>query len=192
MNDITNGAVCYQRLIHTKYILTIGRKQVARTLELRFEKSELVHLMGIQHLTDIERFYKNSDAFFDMAINDAYDWTKLFQSAYFSTIERRLKAIAHLDEFLEADNLVFRYLKSFHGYSRIDADILLLGSVRGTECYLFLKKDTNEPDLFHPCSFFPRTRVDFTANQTRWTLLKKERIEIDTGTSKVLLDRMKK
>ena len=52
MNNIYDCIASFQSLLNTEYHLILGRKGVAETLRIRFEKRDCYHLMGLQYLTD--------------------------------------------------------------------------------------------------------------------------------------------
>lgn len=57
---------------------------------------------------------------------------------FFKQMEPRLKPLAHLEEFLDSNEIVFRYNSKVHAFSAIQADHLLQKQFRGTPVYLFL------------------------------------------------------
>ena len=62
------------------------------------------------------------------------------RSVFFKQMEPRLKPLAHLEEFLDSNEIVFRYNSKVHAFSAIQADYLLQNSFEGTPVYLFLAR----------------------------------------------------
>ena len=55
-------------------------------------------------------------------------------------------------------------------------------------CFLEKSKDTNDEEYFAK-SFFPMDRIDYAKYQTKYTLLYKEKVNVQTGESIVLFCR---
>ena len=111
------------------------------------------------------------------------------QSAFFSQMEARLKPLAHLEEFLDSNEIIFRYNSKIHTFSLIQADYLLENEFEGNTVYLFLTQRMNENTQV--CrTFFPKAEKNYAERQPRYTLLKKEKINLQTGEAIVQYDRL--
>ena len=66
---------------------------------------------------------------------------------------------------------------------------MLENKYNGNPVYLFIAKRDHADS--HVCrSFFPKEEKDYTLGQTKYTLLKKEKIDLRTDTSIVQFDRL--
>lgn len=102
----------------------------------------------------------------------------------------RLETFQFIEDLLDGDQLVFRFNKKVLPYSAIDGDFLLkMGDgIALNISFLFIDKE-NCGNYF--CrSFFPMERTDYTKNQMQYTLLKKEKINLNTGETIVQYDRL--
>ena len=91
---------------------------------------------------------------------------------------------------LDGDQLVFRFNKKVLPYSAIDGDFLLkMGDgIALNISFLFIDKE--DCGNYFCRSFFPMERTDYTKNQMQYTLLKKEKINLNTGETIVQYDRL--
>lgn len=111
------------------------------------------------------------------------------QSAFFQQMAPRLKPLAHLEEFLDSNEIIFRYNSKIHTFSLIQADYLLQNNFEGNPVYLFLSQRIGENTQV--CrTFFPKTEKDYAEGQPRYTLLKKEKINLKTGETIIQYDRL--
>ena len=111
------------------------------------------------------------------------------RSVFFKQMEPRLKPLAHLEEFLDSNEIVFRYNSKVHAFSAIQADYLLQNSFEGTPVYLFLARRMGE-DTQVCRTFFPKSEKDYAEGQPRYTLLKKEKLNLQTGDTIIQYDRL--
>lgn len=116
-------------------------------------------------------------------------FTQARQSEFFQQMEPRLKPLIHLEEFLDSNEIIFRYNAKVHTFSVIQADYLLQNDFEGQPVYLFLAKRTGD-DTQVCRTFFPKAEKDYAQSQPRYTLLKKEKINIVTGEVTVQYDRL--
>jgi hypothetical protein len=89
---------------------------------------------------------------------------------------------------LDSNNTVFKYNQKANAYSLIDADYLMQNNMENRNLYLFLSHSMNE--LYFCRSFFPEGKLDYTFNQTSWTLLFKKKIKHTTNEEIILYDRL--
>jgi hypothetical protein len=111
------------------------------------------------------------------------------QSVYFHEMESRLQPLARLEDFLDSNEIIFRYNYKVHTFSMIRADYLLQNDCAGKLVYLFLSQRTGEETQV--CrSLFPKADKDYAEGQPRYTLLKKEKKNLLTEESVVQYDRL--
>ena len=71
----------------------------------------------------------------------------------------------------------------------IEANYLLKNYLENRNIYLFLSHI--EKDGYLCRSFFPEEKMDYTKNQTSWTLLFKKKTNLVTGEEQILYNRLK-
>lgn len=99
--------------------------------------------------------------------------------------------IRELEMILDDNETVFRYNEKAHKFSLIKADYLLEGQMRLIPVYLFLGKRCND-ELIQMCrTFFRKEDKDYTQGQPRYTLLKKEKKNVQTGETIVQYNSLK-
>lgn len=177
-------------LLSTEYEIILGRKNVATTLIVRFDKKDCFHLMGLQYLTDRPELRRDRGKIFDEIRNGTIKKEKIESSDFYYKIQERIHFLPLLEELLDSNDTVFKYNKKNNVYSLIEADYLMKNHMEGRNLFLFLSNLRNE---YYFCrSFFPEEKMDYTKNQASWTLLYKKKKNLVDGTEQVLYDRLKK
>ena len=112
------------------------------------------------------------------------------KSAFVHESHLRLETFQFIEDLLDGDQLVFRFNKKVLPYSAIDGDFLLkMGDgIALNISFLFIDKE--DCGNYFCRSFFPMERTDYTKNQMQYTLLKKEKINLNTGETIVQYDRL--
>lgn len=55
----------YDELLEIEYVITIGRRNEERKLEIKFEKEAFKHILGLHYLKDIRDLHNSSSIIFD-------------------------------------------------------------------------------------------------------------------------------
>ena len=184
MNNVHTCVRRFQSLLSTEYEITLGRKGIAVTLLLSFAKEDCFHLMGLQYLEDLPNLKRNRAEVFDDIATQNIAAETIEASDFYQKIKERVHLLHDLESILDSNETVFRYNEKQFPYSKIKADYLLDNLHEETRVFVFLfpRKDGT-----HFCrSFFPAGPADFTRNQQRWTLLKKVKRNLTTGTEQEL------
>ncbi len=155
-------------------------------IELRFEKADFHHLIGLQKLKDIEQIRSGArEKIFDKVLAGEIAQVDIEKSVFYEKMEERLKYFKHIQTLLDGTSKYFRYDPKRKTFSLIDADFVIEGVDESKTVYLFI--DQREGEESHYCrTYFPKESADYTKNLTRYTLLYKEKRSISTGTSEVL------
>ena len=107
----------------------------------------------------------------------------------------RLLALVRLKEILEQGFDLFSYMPQFYPFvTKIKADYLISSRIEPT-AFVFIIRESpygNAVCDFLCCSTFEESGRDYRANQRSRTLLKKERVHIETQDTVVLYDRLPK
>lgn len=190
MDLLLQCATEFERLIHYQYHIIIGRKGKTLEFTISFERSDFHHLAGLHKLRDNVRFQTGKrDDIMKEILSGHLTFSQIQQSAYFHQMEPRLMPLSQLENFLDSNEIIFRYNTKSNIFSAIQADYLLQNDFKGTPVYLFLAQRSNESTQV--CrTFFPKAEKDYTEGQPRYTLLKKEKRNILTDETIVQYDRL--
>ena len=188
MDKLKKCAVAFSNLLDIKYHCIIGRKNKKRELIIYFNESHFPHLVGLQKISDVFELRGNRERIFKKIIvgNITYDMIK--DSVNFPLIEPRLNNLSHIEEFLDNNSIIFSYEKRKNQTkSNIDSKYLLQSEINGLPNYLFIDEDNLG---FFGRTFFPKNEIDFSIGQSKWTLLKKDKIYLSTGKIITQFDRI--
>ena len=122
-------------------------------------------------------------------LDGKYPFEQIKHSAYFREMEQRLTPLAHLEEFLDSNEIIFRYNEKANRFSAIQADYLLLNDVKEIPVYVFLAQRTGQ-ETYVCRTLFPKTGKDYTVGQPKYTLLQKEKCNLITGETIIQYDRL--
>ncbi len=190
MDLLKKCAQQFQHLIPYQYHITIGRKGKTLAFTLSFDEADFHHLAGLHKLRDNVRFQtgKRSDILKEI-LAGRLTISNAQQSAYFHEMEPRLMPLADLENFLDSNEIIFRYNSKINIFSAIQADYLLQNDFNGVPVYLFLSRRSGEETQV--CrTFFPKTLKDYAQGQPRYTLLKKEKYNHITGKTIIQYDKL--
>lgn len=182
MELLRECAVAFQQLLGVEYHFVIGRKGQTREFYVRFQMSDFHHLAGLHKLKDIAQIQQGMrEKVFEKILTGGITQTLIEKSEYYELMQGRLLLLRELEKILDDNETVFRYNEKVHRFSLIKADYLLEGQAKMMLVYLFLGKRSND-ELNQMCrSFFRKEDKDYTQGQPRYTLLKKEKKNVQTG-----------
>lgn len=180
----------FERLLPYQYHIIAGRKGKKLEFTISFDRADFHHLAGLHKLTDNVRFLTGKRAaIMQEILSGKLTLSQAQQSAFFQQMESRLKPLAHLEEFLDSNEIIFRYNSKIHAFPLIQADYLLQNNFGGNPVYLFLARHMDR-DTQVCRTFFPKAEKDYAQGQPRYTLLKKEKINLQTGEAIIQYDRL--
>lgn len=189
MDQLYECAAAYQKLLHVNYKIILGRKGKLFELRICFEPLHFHHLIGLHKLGDLRIARENREKVFKRILDGRITYDFIARSRYFHVIERRLIPFAHFETILDQNKLVFRYSSKKNMFSLIETDYLLSTPHDDSDVYIFLA-ETPSMGTYFCQSFFPKEERDYTAGQTIYTMLYKEKIDLDTGEITVQYDRL--
>lgn len=183
-------AESFEQLLPYQYHITAGRKGKKLEFTISFDRADFHHLAGLHKLTDNVRFLTGKRAaIMQEILSGKLTLSQAQQSAFFQKMESRLKPLAHLEEFLDSNEIIFRYNSKIHTFSVIQADYLLQNQFEENPVYLFIaRRIDSETQVCR--TLFPKAEKDYAEGQPRYTLLKKEKINLQTGESMIQYDRL--
>lgn len=190
MDLLQQCAQSFEHLIPYQYHIIIGRKGNTCEFTLSFDQADFHHLAGLHKLRDNIRFQtgKRADIMKEI-LAGRLTYSLAQQSTYFYEMESRLLPLTRLENFLDNNEIIFRYNSKANIFSAIQADYLLQNDFEGTSIYLFLAQRAREGTQV--CrTFFPKSEKDYAQGQPRYTLLKKEKHNMMTGEVVVQYDRL--
>lgn len=145
MDLLQECAVGFERLLPYQYHIIAGRKGKTLEFTISFDRADFHHLAGLHKLTDNIRFLTGKRAnIMQEILSGKLTFTQARQSEFFQQMEPQLKPLIHLEEFLDSNEIIFRYNAKVHTFSVIQADYLLQNDFEGQPVYLFLAKRTGD------------------------------------------------
>ena len=189
MRNIKDCVSAFLPLLNTEYKIVLGRKEVAVTLRIIFDKKDCFHLMGLQYLVDRPELNQDRGKVFDEIMVGSISTEQVESSDFYKRVEERVHFLPLLEQLLDSNDTIFKYNKKANMYSKIDADYLMKNKMEEKGLYLFLSHATD--DKYFCRSFFPEGKKNYTKNQASWTLLYKKKCNLSTGEEIVLHDRLK-
>lgn len=187
----------FDKLLSMTYYFEIAKKQNLHKFVLSFEKSDFYHLSGLHKLTDIAALQRepNKGKIFDNILDDNITYNLIKRSRFFTSMSTRLELSGKLEDILDSNQIIFKYLSSKHHNSCIEADFLLEEAHGMNIVFMFLNDRNKAEKLNIPymcCrSFFPMENFDYTIDQPSYTLIKKIKIDTITGNKILQYDRYK-
>lgn len=182
MDDLLRAAQNYNKMLSKKYIFTLGKNKKLYRPELVFTAVDFFHLAGLHKLDDIPALRTNANIVFKKILKGQITLDTIMRSHKFLEIGGRIKYLGCLEHFLDKANDVFKFdIKKAKG-SRIVADYLLKGSLGDNTNYYFM---ISFKEQYVGVSFFSKSEKDYTANQIKLTMLRKEKYEL--GSDNVIL-----
>lgn len=188
MRDVKDCITAFLPLLNTEYEIVLGRKGVAVSLRILFDKKDCFHLMGLQYLLDRPELNRNRSRVFDEIVAGSITTEQIESSDFYMKIKERVHFLPLLEQMLDSNDTVFKYSQRANIYSMIEADYLMKNNMEERNLYLFLSHGTD--DRYFCRSFFPEDKRDYTRNQASWTMLYKKKYNRTTGEGIVLHDRL--
>lgn len=183
MDILKKAAKEFDRLLSTNYYFEIARKNTKKEFLLNFRPEDFHHIAGLHKLIDIGLVQTGTrDRVYRDIVNDNITYSDISISNYFAKIANRIDLVCQMQNILDSNQIVFKYLDKTNQFSRIEADFLLENAHEKDIIYVFLSERKSREQSNYPImccrSFFPMEQLDYTRNQPSYTLLKK--IKIDT------------
>lgn len=191
MDHLLQCAKNFERLTHFQYRIIIGRKGRTIELNITFSVTDFHHLAGLHKLVDISKVNVGKrETLFRTILSGEIGEDLLMRSCHYSKMRARLYSLRNLEQFLDSNELIFRFdRKKVKGASSIRADFLLQNDLEGMTAYLFIAP-RRENDTQVCVSFFPKGRTDYAYKQEKFTLLYKEKQDLRTGKIVVQYDKL--
>lgn len=194
-NDILyQAASVWKELTEYQYIFTFGCKKRLYTIHLLFSHNDFPHLAGFQYLKDISFPKYNPRKIIDKIIDGKITYQQIQKGKQFeNSVKPRLDALVQLKDIIEKDFTLFSYIPHRYPFTTTIKADYLLSSHHDLKSFIFLIHSTTDKTVkcnYLCCSAFTKGIRDYETNQRSLTILKKERIHIDTQNTVILYDRL--
>jgi len=125
MRDVKDCITAFLPLLNTEYEIVLGRKGVAVSLRILFDKKDCFHLMGLQYLLDRPELNRNRSRVFDEIVAGSITTEQIESSDFYMKIKERVHFLPLLEQMLDSNDTVFKYSQRANIYSMIEADYLM-------------------------------------------------------------------
>lgn len=191
MDSLYKGIQTFTHLLDISYHIVIGRKGKSRIIDIEFDKKDCFHLLGLQYLKDLPQLNRSRDKIFNDIAMERITENTLKKSVFYPKIQERIEYLSALETFFDDNQTIFKYNYTWNAFSAIRAEFLLENEYLNRTIYVFLDKQKDHIDTFFCRSFFPKNTLDYGKNQTRWTLLYKEKKKKSLETTEILYNHLK-
>ena len=194
MNLLLQSALAWKEITEYRYLFTYGYKKKLYPINLTFSLEDYPHLAGFQYMKDISLPNYTSAKIVDRILEGKIPFEKVQKATqYEEMIKPRLEALAHLKNSFDNEFTLYSYMPRMYPFiTNIKADYLIASHIN-IDNFIFIIRSTPQGEAkcdFLCCSIFEEGDRDYEANQRSRALLKKERINIPTNTSTILLDKL--
>ena len=180
MGLLFDAAVAWVNLYDTTYDFLLGRKGTwSSSFRLSFLPEDFPHLAGMQYATDIDfglnRAEIRSGKFIERILSGEIDDELILKAAEWENrLRGRLEGIILLEETLDNDFEIYKFNPNCVPFgSRIDAKYVIKNVRTGVTFFVFVAGDD---ERWFCRSIFQLRVADYTKNQARVTVLKKQKI----------------
>ena len=90
MRNIKDCVNAFLSLLNTQYEIVLGRKGVAVTLRITFDKKDCCHLMGLQYLIDRPELNRDREKIFDKVLMGDITTKQVESSDFYERIKERI------------------------------------------------------------------------------------------------------
>ena len=195
MPTISNALNAFRKLLDYQYHFTISYRKKLVDILLVFDERDFHHLAGFQYLSDID-IPKSAKQLFgridyekinDNTLSSSVNYLKVNDS--YANVKDRIYGLQYLCEYIESNNIIFKYVKNMNRYSAIEADFMIKSIVDHKEAYIFIRK-RSKTNTYCICSFFVNPGVEYKGIRYYW--LYKSKINLSNDTEEVFFDKLSK
>lgn len=195
MQTISNALNAFRKLLDYQYHFTISYSKKLFDISLVFDERDFYHLAGFQYLSDID-IPKSAKQLFgridsgkinDNTLSGSVKYLKVNDS--YANVKDRIHGLQYLCEYIESNNIIFKYVKNMNRYSAIKADFMIKSIVDHKEAYIFIRK-RSKSDTYCICSFFVNPGVEYKGIRSYW--LYKSKINLLNDAEEIFFDKFNK
>lgn len=205
MSDILySAAQSFYNLLNKKYNLVLGFKGKTTYLNLSFDSSNFKHLSGLHKLTDLNLSSELSIPLFNKILQKEITYKDIEKSIYYKNIKNRLSDLSNYEKYLDKTKEIYYWSKRQATQvgvpSKINADYIFKEKsiyITNGNSFMFFaidKIDKNNRTIYispinieqlSAVSFFI-DNIDYSKGQKRYTLLYKEKIDLNTNKKEII------
>ena len=104
MRNVKDCVNAFLPLLNTEYEIILGRKGVAVTLKLAFDKKDCFHLMGLQYLIVRPELNRDREKVFDGIVAGGITTEQIESSDFYKKIEERVNFLPLLEQLLDSND----------------------------------------------------------------------------------------
>lgn len=195
MPTISNALNAFRKLLDYQYHFTLSYSKKLFDILLVFDERDFYHLAGFQYLSDIDipksvkQLFGRIDSgkINDNTLSGSVNYLKVNDS--YANVKDRIHGLQYLCEYIESNNIIFKYVKNMNRYSAIEADFMIKSIVDHKEAYIFIRK-RSKADTYCICSFFVNPGVKYKGVRSYW--LYKSKINLLNNIEEVFFDKLNK
>ncbi len=184
MEDILHKtAVNYMCLLNIGYKIVLGKKGKPYYIDLNFYEESFFHLIGLQHLTDLQQLKGNKERIYKEILDCSITYEDIKKSKHFDEwrVEERITYLEYLEELLDKNEITFLIKpKEYVLYTAIKADYLFEYSLNQATTLYFFSVKAMIPKVENECvgcSFFRKYDRDYKQGTMATTLLYNEKLK---------------
>ncbi len=180
MDQVYIAAKEFEKLLLIQYriILSAGKNKPTERILLNFEQEDLYHMLGLQHLNDIE-IPHDKKSILGMIIAGKIDDNYLAKSNLYNNskneyrISDRIVMLSEIEKLLDSEDTQFYIYRLQHlNKTVIKADYLIVCKRKDNEAYIFIRK-RKENDYYGIVSCFPKSDTVYWGGK-RYLMLKEK------------------
>ena len=141
MHNVYDCVDSFVSLLDTRYDLILGRKGVAVSLQITFDKKDCYHLMGLQYLKDRPELNRDRGKIFDELRARKLTKEKIESSDFYDKIKVRIDMLPYLESLFDSNETIFKYNQKINKFSMIKADYLMKNRIINQTVFVFLARN---------------------------------------------------
>ncbi len=190
MDKLKEVAESYRSYMDYMYKIKLGKKSKIKEFEIHFRIDEFHHLIGLHKLKGHDRIKKaKRETIFSEILNGAITYDSIRNLKGIDQVNERIELVNILMPLIDSNDVVKVWHKKYCKGSNIVADYIFRNITPAGESFMFSRCCHNEGEQ-NFTSIFKKSDRDYSFGQEYWTLLYKEKINLLTKTSTVLLNKM--
>lgn len=188
---LKKAATNFDNICSKKYKIIVAKKGKTHNINLTFERNQFFHLLGIQHLNDINTTYNFKNTFFKNVMNNKINMNTISKSCYYNKwcIEDRIEIVDNLEKYLDSDYLKFGKYINNNCFSKLEADYIFIKILDPVNCNIFAKKRNNSDNY---CLNSCNKNNNYISKATSLSVIYKEKIDIKTNESFLFINKLNK
>ena len=113
MDALKKAAIEFDNLLNITYYFEIARKNVKKDFVLNFKPEDFHHIVGLHKLYDIGLVQTGTrNKIYSDILCNHITFSDISISNYYDRIADRLKLACHIEDILDRNQIVFKYLKT--------------------------------------------------------------------------------